>query len=209
MTRGGAHKKIDDPERKCIATGEVQPKLGLIRFVASPDSTVFPDVMEKLPGRGVWVSAERSALEKAVKNGLFARSFKQPVQVPENLIDEVEKQIARRLVDLLSLARKSGHAVSGYEKVKDWLQKEAAQVLIQASDGSERGKSKLSTPYGGSFIGWLTANELGAAFGRETTIHCALASGGLTQRVVDEAQRLKGLRITDGGKVNRRKGKDS
>jgi hypothetical protein len=55
----------------------------------------------------------------------------------------------------------------------------------------------------------LTANELGAAFGRETTIHCALASGGLTQRVVDEAQRLKGLRITDGGKVNRRKGKDS
>jgi predicted RNA-binding protein YlxR (DUF448 family) len=152
MTRGGAHKKIDDPERKCIATGEVQPKLGLIRFVASPDSTVFPDVMEKLPGRGVWVSAERSALEKAVKNGLFARSFKQPVQVPENLIDEVEKQIARRLVDLISLARKSGHAVSGYEKVKDWLQKEAAQVLIQASDGSERGKSKLSTPYGGSFI---------------------------------------------------------
>jgi hypothetical protein len=113
------------------------------------------------------------------------------------------------LVDLISLARKSGHAVSGYEKVKDWLQKEAAQVLIQASDGSERGKSKLSTPYGGSFIGWLTANELGAAFGRETTIHCALASGGLTQRVVDEAQRLKGLRITDGGKVNRRKGKDS
>jgi hypothetical protein len=99
--------------------------------------------------------------------------------------------------------------VSGYEKVKDWLMKEEAEVLIQASDGSERGKSKLSTPYGGSFIGWLTAYELGAAFGRETVIHCALASGGLTRRVVHEAQRLKGLRITDGGEVNRRKGKDS
>lgn len=209
MTRGGAHKKTDEPERKCIATGEVQPKHGLIRFVSSPDGHVFPDVMEKLPGRGVWVSADRGALEKAVTNGLFARSLKHPVQVPETLIADVEQQIARRVVDLISLARKSGHAVSGYEKVKDWLIKEEAQVLIQASDGSERGKSKLSTPYGGSFIGWLTADELGAAFGRQSTIHCALASGGLTQRVVHEAQRLKGLRITDGGKINRRKGKDS
>jgi predicted RNA-binding protein YlxR (DUF448 family) len=209
MTRGGAHKKIEDPERKCIASGDVQPKHGLIRFVVSPDGIVFPDVMEKLPGRGVWVSAERADLEKAVKNGLFARSFKMTVQVPDNLIDDVEKQITRRVIDLISLARKSGAAVSGYEKVKDWLQKEEAQVLIQASDGSERGKSKLSTPYGGSFIGWLTADELGAAFGRETIIHCVLASGGLTRRVVDEAQRLKGLRITDGGKVNCRKGKDS
>ena len=209
MTRGGAHKKIKDPERKCIATGEGQPKYGLIRFVASPDGMVFPDVMEKLPGRGVWVSADKAALEKAVKNGLFARSLKTPVQVPDTLIAEVEKQIVRRVVDTISLARKSGHAVSGYEKVKDWLMKEEAEVLIQASDGSERGKSKLSTPYGGSFIGWLTAYELGAAFGRETVIHCALASGGLTRRVVHEAQRLKGLRITDGGEVNRRKGKDS
>jgi hypothetical protein len=165
--------------------------------------------MEKLPGRGVWVSADKAALEKAVKNGLFARSLKTPVQVPDTLIAEVEKQIVRRVVDTISLARKSGHAVSGYEKVKDWLMKEEAEVLIQASDGSERGKSKLSTPYGGSFIGWLTAYELGAAFGRETVIHCALASGGLTRRVVHEAQRLKGLRITDGGEVNRRKGKDS
>ncbi len=77
--------------------------------------------------------------------------------MPDTLIAEVEKQIVRRVVDTISLARKSGHAVSGYEKVKDWLMKEEAEVLIQASDGSERGKSKLSTPYGGSFIGWLAA----------------------------------------------------
>ena len=68
MGRGGAHKdRSDGPDRKCIATGEVQPKFGLIRFVAAPDGTVVPDVMGKLPGRGVYVSAERSALETAVK----------------------------------------------------------------------------------------------------------------------------------------------
>ena len=195
MGRGGRTKdRADGPERKCIATGEVQPKHGLIRFVTGPDGQVVPDVLGKLPGRGMWVAADRKALEKAAGKGLFARAAKQPVKVPDDLVAEVETQLSRRVVDLISLARKSGEAVAGYEKVKDWLAKDYAEVLIQASDGSGRGKSKLSTPHFGHYIGWLTADELGLAFGRQTVIHGALASGGLTQRVVEEAQRLKGVR---------------
>jgi predicted RNA-binding protein YlxR (DUF448 family) len=201
MGRGGAPKnRSDGPERKCIATGEVHPKYGLIRFVIGPDGQVVPDVLGKLPGRGMYVSADRTALEKAAAKGLFSRAAKKPVKVPEDLLDEVERQLARRVVDLISLQRKAGKAVAGYEKVKSWLQMEEAQVLIQAVDGSGRGKSKLSTPHYGSYIGWLTADELGLAFGRQTVIHGALASGGLTQRVVEEAQRLKGVRVKEGGK---------
>ncbi|MDF9304163.1 RNA-binding protein [Tritonibacter mobilis] len=199
MTRGGAEKSRNDgPERKCLATGETQPKAGLVRFVLGPDNQVYPDVMGKLPGRGVYISATRSALEQAVKKKLFARGFKAQVAVRDDLADEVERQVLRRTVDLISLARKSGDAVGGYEKVKDWLDKEEARVLIQASDGSGRGKSKLSTPHRGKYIGCMTADELGMAFGRETVIHAALASGGLSQRVVEEAQRLQGLREMGG-----------
>ncbi len=200
MSRGGQQKNREDgPERKCIATGDTQPKFGLVRFVVGPDATVYPDVMGKLPGRGMWVSAERKAIEKAASKGAFARAAKQKVKVPEGLADEVEKQLARRVVDLISLARKSGDAVAGYEKVKDWLSKEVAEVLIQAADGSGRGKTKLSTPHYGSYIGWLSQDELGLAFGRQTVIHGALASGGLTLRVVEEAQRLKGVRKNEVG----------
>lgn len=172
MTRGGVQKdRPEGSERKCIATGEIQPKQGLIRFVMGPEGQVVPDVMEKLPGRGVYVTSSRAALETAVKKKLFARGFKSQVQVSSGLAGEVETQVVRRLVGLISLARKSGDAVAGFEKVKDWLSKEEARVLIQASDGSGRGKSKLSTPYKGKFIGCLTADELGMAFGRQTVIH--------------------------------------
>lgn len=195
MGRGGRTKDRENgPERKCIATGDVRPTYRLIRFVVGPDDQVVPDILGKLPGRGIWVSPDRKALEKAATKGLFARAAKQSVKVPDDLVAEVDRQIARRVVDLISLARKSGEAVTGYEKVKDWLSKDYAEVLIQASDGSGRGKSKLSTPQDGSYIGWLTADELGLAFGKQTVIHGALASGGLTQRVVEEAQRLKGVR---------------
>ena len=63
MTRGGAARETDEPERKCIVTGDVQPKAGLIRFVLGPDDTVVPDVLEKLPGRGMWVTADRAVLD--------------------------------------------------------------------------------------------------------------------------------------------------
>lgn len=206
MTRGGKHKDREHgSERKCIATGAIEPKSGLIRFVVGPEGQLVPDLMEKLPGRGIWVSADRAAMEKAAKKGLFSRAAKQQVSVPEDLADLVEQALVRRIVDLISLARKGGEAVSGFEKVKDWLIKDQAEVLIQAYDGSGRGKSKLRTPEGGSFIGWLSADELGQAFGRQTVIHVALGAGGLTQRVVEEAARLKGMRAP-GGDDDRRKG---
>ncbi|UWR22509.1 RNA-binding protein [Sulfitobacter sp. S190] len=201
MGRGGVSKEREDgAERKCLATGEVQPKDGLIRFVVGPEAQVVPDILGKLPGRGMYVAADRDAIALAVKKGLFSRGAKQPVKAPDDLAEEVERQLARRVVDLISMQRKAGKAVAGYEKVKSWLQTEEAEVLIQAVDGSGRGKSKLSTPHYGHYIGCLTADELGLAFGRQTVIHGALASGGLTQRVVDEAKRLNGVRKNETGK---------
>jgi uncharacterized protein len=201
MGRGGADKdRSDGPMRKCIATGEVQPKYGMVRFVIGPEGQVVPDILGKLPGRGIHVAADRAAIELAARKNLFSRAAKQQVTVPADLVDEVDRQLARRVVDLVSLQRKAGRAVAGYERVKAWLQAEEAEVLIQAVDGSGRGKSKLSTPHFGHYIGWLTADELGLAFGRQTVIHGALASGGLTQRVVEEARRLRGLRENEAGK---------
>ncbi|MCZ0962738.1 RNA-binding protein [Paracoccus benzoatiresistens] len=199
MSRGGLIKDRDEPERRCIVTGEVQPKHGLIRFVAGPDGSVVPDLAEKLPGRGIWVVADRAAIDKAAAKGLFSRAAKAPVRAPDGLADLVEAGVAKRLVELVSLARKSGRAVAGFEKVKGWLAEGRAKVLLQASDGSDRGKGKLWTPTGGRWFGCLTASELGLSFGRDHVIHGALAAGGLTDKVILEAGRLTGLRGHDGG----------
>ena len=182
-------------DRTCIVARRPAEPDELIRFVVGPDRAVVPDLKRNLPGRGCWVTADREHVDKAAKKGLFARAARQPVKVPDDLADLVEALLLRRVIDLISLARKASGAVMGYEKVKEWLQKDKARVLIQASDGSERGKTKLRAPEGeGSFIGFLSAQEMGLAFGRERAIHAALAAGGLTARVVEEAARLAGVR---------------
>jgi predicted RNA-binding protein YlxR (DUF448 family) len=200
LTRGGREKDQDDPERKCIASGESQPKAGLIRFCVGPEGQIVPDILGRLPGRGIYVAADRDLIDKAAKKGLFTRAARQPVKVPDGLADLVERLLLQRVVESLSMARKAGDAVMGYEKVKDWLAKGQAATLIQASDGSERGKTKLHAPDGaGGFIGVLTAGEMGLSFGRERAIHAALAAGGLRTRVVVEAARLAGLRVQAAG----------
>ena len=170
-----------------------------MRFVVGPDARVVPDVLGKLPGRGIWVAADRKAMETAARKSLFSRAARQQVTVPDGLVAGIEDQLLRRVTELLALARKAGDAVCGYEKVKGWLLTGEAQVLLQASDGSTRGKSKLKPPMGpASFVGCLTGSELGLAFGRESVIHAALAAGGLTERIVEEAARLSGVRGNTG-----------
>ena len=197
MGHGGVHTLENLTERKCLVSQDSGPKAGLIRFVTSPDGVVVPDILEKLPGRGYYVAADLHLLEDAVKRKVFARGAKTQVSVPEDLISQIDRQLARRVIDLVSIARKAGKAVTGFEKVKGWLAEGRAKVLLQASDGSARGKDKLWTPEGGRFFGCLTAQELGLAFGRGHAIHAAISPGGLSLRVVNEADKLRGLRDAD------------
>ena len=207
MTRGGRGRQSPDPARRCAVTGATGPKAGLVRFVVGPGDEIAPDILGRLPGRGIWVSAEREVLERAERKGVFTRAARRKVTVPEGLADKVEAGLARRVMELVSMARKAGLAVAGYEKVKSWIDSGRAEVLLQAHDGSERGRSKLRAPHGpGSLVAVLDASELGFAFGRENVIHAALAGGGLTTRVVEEAARLSGLRAKIGGDVPAGKG---
>ncbi len=198
MPRGGRDKTLertDGMDRRCIATGEAQPRAGLIRFVVDPLGVVVPDLAEKLPGRGVWVSSTRDALEMAVSKGAFARGLRRKVSVPEGFADQVVALLLKRQIDAIALARKAGKAVCGFERTKEALWSGRTRLLFAASDGSEDGKSKLrGLAESARIVSVLSSGELGLAFGRDFVIHAALLDGGATTRAIRESRRLEGFR---------------
>lgn len=195
MTRGGARRDRAEPERRCIATGESGPTDRLIRFVLDPGGGLTPDLAERLPGRGVWLTADRELVAKAVKKRLFSRGFRQPVETPDDLADRLEALLAYRLIEAVGLARKAGLAVTGFEKARARLRRGPAGALFAASDGAQDGRAKLSALRGATPMAQaLTSGELGAAFGRETAVHAVLEPGGATDRALREARRLDGFR---------------
>ncbi len=204
MGRGGRVKDRETPERRCIVTRRTGPKAGLIRFVLGPDDEVTPDLAGKLPGRGMWVSAEADVLAQAVSKGHFARAARQSVRTPPDLAARVEALLARQVVDLIAMARKAGLGLAGYEKVKAALASGQAALLIQAADGSVRGRAELRPPAGeDSLVSCLLGRELGLAFARDSVIHAAVLAGGLAERIRNEATRLSGLRGKDFGAPSR------
>ncbi|MEL6583015.1 MAG: RNA-binding protein [Pseudomonadota bacterium] len=199
MARGGRKSERDGPERRCIVTGDSGETGGLIRFVVGPDGAVVPDLAERLPGRGIWVSATREALGMAAKKKLFSRSAKMQVTVPEGLVEQVEGLLVKRLIELLGLARKAGLVTAGFTNTEARLRQGAVAALIEARDGSPRQLSKLRPLAGQSpVLGQLFGSELGVAFGRDHVIHGALNAGGVTERVLRESARLEGFRPSGG-----------
>jgi hypothetical protein len=196
---GPAADGSDASVRQCAVTRERLGKEALVRFVLSPDDVVTPDVAEKLPGRGVWIKADRTVLESAVKKNAFARAFKTTVQVPDGLPDTVEKLLLQRFIGLLGMTKKGGDIVLGYDQVRDALPKRSPGLLLEASDGAEDGRSKLyflaKALYSGVEVaGALTSTELGMAFGRERVIHGLVRKGPLAKALKVAYARLAGFR---------------
>ncbi len=191
---GEALKEVDS-HRRCIFSNVTKPKEELLRFVIGPDNSVVPDLSERLPGRGIWLSADRISIITACERRLFNRAARRPVIVDDQLADRVERLLIRQCTDLLGLARRAGQAVSGFTKVREWLVSRRAELLFAAIDGAEDGRDKLRRAARDMpVITVLRADELGLAFARERTVHVAVASGGLADKLVQNSARLSGVR---------------
>lgn len=186
--------------RRCIVTRETGPREGLIRFVVAPDGTLTPDLAETLPGRGLWVAARRSALERAVAKKLFARAAKRAVNVPADLVPRLEMLLAARAVGLLGLANRAGQLAAGATRVREWLRAGKAAILLAASDSDGRDGAELRRMAGDlPEIRALSGAEMGRAVGRERMVHMAVAPGRLAEALRREAGRLDGVRSADRG----------
>lgn len=187
-------------ERRCIATGAVQPAGKLVRFVVSPDSEVVPDLVGKLPGRGIWLTANRTAFAKAIAKGDFAKAAKAKVTVRPDLADHVARLLVERLKSDLGMARRAGFVDAGFDSVMRALDKNIPPVaLFHAADASDDGRRKLrsamkSRELDAKSFSVLTRDELSLAFGRDNVVHAAIRPGALADRLILNSMRLAGLR---------------
>jgi len=178
-----------EPERSCIITREAQPKGGLIRFVVSPTGQIVPDLSGKLPGRGIYVTCSKLLVAEAIAKRAFSKAAKEQVQVPEGLIANLETQLARRMANALSLARKAGQVTTGFEKVEEAAKSGKVEALISADDAGEDGIKKLSF-YTGPVFRNLPRALLSEVLGRENAVHAAVTHGPAAAFFIEEARRF-------------------
>ena len=195
------HKSV---ERRCLASGEIRTPADMVRFVLDPEGVVTPDIQGKLPGRGVWVSSDRKSLEKVIALKSFARGFKGKAKVEGDLIGLTERLLARRILGLITMARKAGVIALGNDQVQSMAREAAIAFRIEASDGSKDGRSKIRTLAKAMnreqdlpdpiVVGCFTADEIGQALARESIVHAAIKPCKLAKSMKVDVRRLSGFR---------------
>jgi uncharacterized protein len=202
-TTHSRERAADGSARLCAVSRAEKAPEDLIRFVLGPEGTIVSDLARRLPGRGVWVEATQEAVALAARRNVFARSLKRPVAVPADLSVQVERLMQRRLADALSLAKKAGLAVSGFAKVETLLERGEAAVLLHATEAATDGAAKLDRRFKAllgeeaarqATVRELTGAEMSLAMGLPHVIHAASSQGGASQRIVQEAERLRRYR---------------
>lgn len=194
-----ARMQPDGAVRLCVATRELRQPGELIRFVAGPDAIIVPDLAQRLPGRGVWVTADRESVAKAVATRAFAKSLKRKVDAPVDLAAVVERLLERRSGEALSLANKAGLVVTGFDKIDRALAGGDVLALVHASEAATDGRGKLDRKFAALFgaeaaasriVAVLSVDQMSLAMGRPNVVHAALNKGGASDRFLIEAGRL-------------------
>jgi len=208
-----AHADIDDTgprdargatERTCVVTRAVKPVDELIRFVTAPDGAVVADLKRRLPGRGVWVTATRAAVDEAVKRKAFGRGFKREVRAAPDLGREVEWLLERAALDALGIVQKAGRVKTGFAKTEAALADDPIAAVLQASDGSADGARKIAAAVmwrkmdenAGEIpiiVAFATA-QLDLALGRSNVVHAALLAGPASNTFLARFHRLERFR---------------
>ena len=189
--------------RMCALNRDVQPISELIRFVVGPDGAAVPDIKNKLPGRGLWLTATQEALAEAVKRKVFARAFRREVRVPSDLPARTERLLERAVLDALAMAGKAGTVAAGFAKTQAALEHQEVIAVLHAAGAAADGVRKLQANahrrHSGApvEIGFLTTAQLDLALARPNVVHAALLAGPASETFLARCRRLERFRTGD------------
>ena len=137
------------------------------------------------------MSARRDVIETARVKKIFSKAARGVVGVPEDLAEQVDGLLARRVLSLVGLNRRAGALVCGYEKVVAALRGGYVAFLMEATDAAVGGREKIR--HAGKnvpLVDLFGSADLGAAVGRQDVVHVAIKTGRLAERLLSEAGRL-------------------
>ena len=187
--------------RKCIVTGQSRDSVQMIRFVLGPFGEVVPDIEEKLPGKGMWVTSCYQTIAKTAEKKSFERSMHRKVLFSDRFLENIEQKLVDRAVSAVGIARRAGRVLAGHAKIDRALRDRKVLLRIEAKDGAEDGRNKLTRLDPNiPILDCVYGKELARAFETRHAIHLAIAvdnkkgNDGLMTKLKKDFGRLEQFR---------------
>ena len=193
-----------EPQRRCISCRGNGKKVAFVRFAVFQGVLCF-DLRHKLPGRGYYVCAQRSCLEKAFKDGIKRQTKHEPKEIAADLDtfirDLLLPGLQKRYRECLLAGIQSHQIVSGADSVEQAAQNDELFCYVLATDASESTSQKYrmnAERKGIPCLGLLDRAEYGRLLGKSDRV----VLGWLPGRLAEEFSAIENAvrRLTSGEK---------
>ena len=179
--------------RCCFICRESLPKQGMLRLVVDDDGEIWPDVLQKAPGRGVYHCMRGACLTHTSDKRLQCLKAKFKVRLPQwaFLQQRIESMLEQQLKRMFTRQRAS--AAIGRDAVMHRLWNNAPLLLLRAADAGESlvrqiddGLKKRAQGGSVSVLTNVPSRQwLGEMFARENVAIVAMDAAGAAAATMD------------------------
>ncbi|MDX8405098.1 MAG: DUF448 domain-containing protein [Mariprofundus sp.] len=179
------------PERSCIICRQALPAGQMLRLIVDEDGKIWPDLLHKLPGRGVYHCMSDACL--AATNDRRLQVFKRDFTIVLPQWDELKGRIIQVLdVQLLrSFTRIRRGAATGRDAVMHRLWNNTPIMLLLAGDAGDAitrqvqdaAEKRKQAGQGYTLVPVTDRDWLGRMLGRDQVAVAALDSTAATEKL--------------------------
>jgi len=124
-------------QRQCLLCRERAEKEAMLRLVVDDEGQLWPDLLQKAPGRGAYLCMEKECLTRLSDKrlGALKRNFSIKLPQQEQFVERLQKGLHQQLLRLFSQHR--AVAVVGRDAVMHQMWKNATLLVLLAADAGD------------------------------------------------------------------------
>ena len=169
-----------------------------IKISLSPDNKLVPDLHNNLPGKSIWVPANKARIKDVLKGGKLKTLFGEQQLSTNDLIFLIEKLLRKKILNSVSLTKKSGYLAIGLDTIKTQLiGKKHCLIIVAKGAKSLKNYSFFSSNDISCFENVLYQGDLEKSTGKNNVKYVGILSKNFKKTIQVDLNKLKGFMETD------------
>ena len=165
-----------------------------IKICLSPDNKLIPDLCDKLPGKSVWLPADKAIIVDILKKEDLKTHFGVSKIFSPDLVSIIEMILRKKILSSISMAKKSGVLAIGLDAIKTQLiQNRHCLIIVAMGAKSLANKSFFASENVSIFESLLEQEDLEKSTGKINVKYVGVFSKNFKKTIQVDLNKLKGF----------------
>ena len=165
-----------------------------IKISLSPDNILVPDLHNNLPGKSVWLPANKPIITDILKKEDLITYFGMPAQLTSDFSDLIEKMLRKKILNSVSLTKKAGSLSIGMDAIKAQLIDKKHCLIITAKGAKRLPKnSNFLLNSVSRFENFFEQKDLDRSTGKYKVKYVGIFSKNFKKTIQVDLNKLKGF----------------